>query len=142
MKKVFLILPLIAAALVFGVIYVNNQYFFSPISFNKDPVTPYSWDEYERPLELKLYSFEEGRQSEKIEREREIREVLSELKESPQSSSEEVGSPEEVNGGLTLKSNGRTLLEVLFYPNHWEILKKDGPVFELTDSLKQVVDRF
>ncbi|MCP3029048.1 hypothetical protein [Halobacillus sp. A5] len=140
-KKSILIVLSIAILVGLGTFYINNNYFYNPVTFKQDPVTPHEWNDYERPLEIKIYSFEDERESETIDEEEEIEELLSELKESP--SSEDVeATATDVSGGLTLTSNDRTLLEVLFYPEHWEILKTDGPAFEITESLKQLVNQF
>ncbi|MFC7061876.1 hypothetical protein [Halobacillus seohaensis] len=138
-KKIAIIISLIVI-LTSGVYYINNQYFFNPVSFDQDFVTPHNWNDYKRPLELTIYSFEQGEETETIKQEQEIRGLLEDLKESPSASETEFGAGE-VNGGLTLTADDRTLLEVLFYPDHWEILKRNTPTFELTDSLKQFIDR-
>ncbi|GGF24617.1 hypothetical protein GCM10010954_24390 [Halobacillus andaensis] len=140
MKKSIVILLSLGVLIAFGVYYISEHYFFNPVTFDKDQVTPHSWTDYERPLEITIYSFEEERESETIDEEEDIREFILELKESP--SSEADATATDVRGGLTLTANDRTLLEVLFYPNHWEVLKREGPAFEITDSLKQLVDRF
>ncbi|MFG6149794.1 hypothetical protein [Halobacillus sp. B23F22_1] len=140
MKKSIITFLSLGMLIAFGVYYISEHYFFNPVTFEKDQITPHSWTEYKRPLEIKIYSFEEERDSKTIEEEEDIRKFISELKESP--SSEADAPPTEVMGGLTLTANDRTLLEVLFYPDHWEVLKRDGPAFEITESLKQLVDRF
>ncbi|WP_431800538.1 hypothetical protein [Halobacillus andaensis] len=140
-KKSILIILSMTALIAFGLFYINQHFFFNPVTFEQDQITHHDWSDYERPLEIKLYSFEDERKSETIDEEETIQEVLTELKESPDTEDAEAPATD-VRGGLTLTANDRTLLEVLFYPEHWEVLKTDGPAFEITDSLRKLVDRF
>ncbi|WP_082235044.1 hypothetical protein [Halobacillus massiliensis] len=121
-----------------GLFYIKFNYFYNPLSFEKDSVTPHNWSAYERPITIKLYTTEDKREIKTIQSEDEIREVIDELKSSPPE--EEASDVSDVTGGLTLTTENRTLLEVLFYTDHWRVLKNEGPAFQITDSLKRAVN--
>ncbi|WP_173917279.1 hypothetical protein [Halobacillus sp. Marseille-Q1614] len=138
MKKKSVICLAIVVLVSSSLLYINYQYFYNPLSFEKDKVTPHNWSAYERPLTIKLYTLEEQRETKIVYGEVEIRKVLRELKASP--AEDEANHASDVRGGLTLTSDGETLLEVLFYSDHWRILKRNGSSFQITNSLQKAVN--
>ncbi|MCA0984110.1 hypothetical protein LCL89_08650 [Halobacillus yeomjeoni] len=124
----------------FSIFYINQRYFFNPVVFSQDVITPYDWNDYERPLTMTYYNLDEERQVTVIKEEEEIREFLTALKESPRTNKVEM--PQDVNGALKLSGPKQTLLEVYFYTNHWQVLKNNGPIYEMTQSLEQIVKQY
>ncbi|MFD2925083.1 hypothetical protein [Halobacillus naozhouensis] len=123
------------------VIYINHTYFFNPLSFSQDKITPHEWSDYQRPLTIKLYRFGEEREIFTIKKEVKIREILKALKKSPVMNQENSGSRTPV-GGLTLSTGDTKLLDILFYKDHWEILKRDSTAFQMTNSMEQILQSY
>ncbi|WP_079526520.1 hypothetical protein [Halobacillus hunanensis] len=123
------------------VIYVNHTYFFNPLVFNQDKITPHAWSDYQRPLILKLYRFDEKREIFTIKKEEKIREYLKALKKSAEMDQKVSGSGTPI-GGLTLSTGDTKLLDILFYNDYWVILKQDRSAFEMTNSLKQLFQSY
>ncbi|UOR13404.1 hypothetical protein [Halobacillus amylolyticus] len=137
-KKIYFIIGIVLIGL--SIVYVNNTYFFNPLSFDQDKVTPHDWSDYERPLKIKLYNYEGKDEAFTIKKESEIRQFLAALKSS--AAVEEPNSRSTVIGGLTLSTENAILLKVLFYKNHWEVLKHGAPPFKMTRSLRELFQKY
>ncbi|UOQ43825.1 hypothetical protein MUN89_18385 [Halobacillus salinarum] len=137
MGKRFFYVSGIIVLVALSIIYINQRYFFNPFDFTKDRITSHNWSDYQRPLTMTYIDFKEERKSYKIENEQKIREVLAALKNS--SNMNKNAADGELQGGLTLKSNNDNLLQVLFYSNHWEILKNDAKKFKISEPLENLV---
>ncbi|RDY71860.1 hypothetical protein DXT76_05405 [Halobacillus trueperi] len=119
-------------------IYVDQRYFFNPIAFTQDDITPYHWSEYERPVTITYYDLETERKAYKLEQEKAVRRFLEEMKDSPPM--QESSATSEVEGALKLSCEGDTLLEVYFYEGYWEILRESGTMYEMTKDLKGLIE--
>ncbi|WP_281974879.1 hypothetical protein [Halobacillus litoralis] len=140
MGRKLLVLIGIVTLIASCVVYIDQRYFFNPVVFSKDAITPHSWSDYERPLTLTYYSLDgEERTSYRVEQEGDIRQFLKAMKNSPQA--QETKETTEINGALKLKSNNDTLLEVYFYSDYWHVLKQDRSIYQVTQALKRLIDK-
>ncbi|MGR9047192.1 hypothetical protein ACQ4XT_00900 [Halobacillus faecis] len=136
-KKLFIFGGLIIVAFS-AYIYIDQRYFFNPVAFNQDDITPYHWTEYERPVTITYYDLETERRAYKLEKEKEVRRFLEAMKNSPP---RQGSSPlSEVEGALKLSCEGNTLLEVYFYEGYWKILRESGTMYEMTQDLKGLIE--
>ncbi|WLR47837.1 hypothetical protein LC065_00625 [Halobacillus litoralis] len=119
-------------------IYIDQRYFFNPVAFNQDHITPYHWTEYERPVTITYYDLETERRAYKLEKEKEVRKFLEAMKNSPPRQG--VSTASEVEGALKLSCEGNTLLEVYFYEGYWKILRESGTMYEMTQDLKGLIE--
>ncbi|MGP4075371.1 hypothetical protein [Halobacillus sp. K22] len=140
MAKKLIIITGIIFTILLSLVYIDQRYFFNPVKFSQDAVTPHEWNEYERPMTLTYYKLEDGRQTVTIKTEQEIKALLSTLKESPHEGNAELS--ENVHGALKLSSNKETLLEVYLYADHWKILKEKGAIYEITQPLEQLFNEY
>lgn len=139
MRRKFLISFGILVLLVSSLIYLEHRYFFNPLSFKKDVITPHSWIDYKHPMTLTYFNFKDGRESAKVEQEEEVRLFIEELKDCPPANATfRMG---DVEGALKLSNGKDTLLEVFFYRDHGYVLRKDESNFKVTDDLKGLIDK-
>ncbi|MYL50956.1 hypothetical protein GLV98_15785 [Halobacillus litoralis] len=138
MEKKLIILGGLIIFVVCAYIYVDQRYFFNPIAFTQDDVTPHHWSEYERPVTITYYDLGTERKAYILEQEEAVRKFLEEMKNSP--SVQETSTNSEVEGALKLSCEGDTLLEVYFYEGYWQILRESGTMFELTQDLKGLIE--
>ncbi|MFZ0369095.1 MAG: hypothetical protein WAM07_05815 [Halobacillus sp.] len=140
MAKKIIIITGILFTIILSLVYIDQRYFFNPVKFSQDAVTPHDWNEYERPMTLTYYKLEDGRQTVTIDTEQEIKTLLRTLKESPHEEDAELS--EDVEGAIKLSSNKHTLLEIYFYADHWKILKEKGAIYEITQPLEQLFNKY
>lgn len=138
MRKKWFIFGSLILVVFCAYIYIDQRYFFNPIAFNQDHITPYHWTEYERPVTITYYDLETERTTYKLEQEQEVRKFLEEMKNSPPLKESSLTS--EVEGALKLSCEGDTLLEVFFYEGYWEILRDSGTMYEMTKDLKGLIE--
>ncbi|GEN53512.1 hypothetical protein [Halobacillus faecis] len=119
-------------------IYVDQRYFFNPIAFTQDNVTPYHWSEYERPVTITYYELGTERKAYILEQENAVRKFLEEMKSSPPMQGSTATS--EVEGALKLSCEGDTLLEVYFYEGYWEILRESDTMYKMTQDLQGLIE--
>ncbi|MGI8314852.1 hypothetical protein [Halobacillus mangrovi] len=138
-KKMIYILG-IGLILLTSIIYIDQRYFFNPVVFSKDAVTPYDWLDYERPLIMTYVDVDESRKTTRIEEEREIRNIIDALKESPKAEAVQVSS--DVEGALKLSNSSSTLLEVYIYDDHWRVLKGESHIHKMTTHLEKLISQY
>ncbi|ELK48885.1 hypothetical protein QRD89_04295 [Halobacillus sp. ACCC02827] len=119
--------------------YINHRYFFNPVAFSKDDITPHEWQDYKRPLTLTYYNLKGERTSRIIDQEDEIRQLLEAMKASPPVE-ESIEADTNVSGALKLSGKQGTLLEVYLYKDSWRVLNKDYSFFEVTGPLRNLLD--
>lgn len=140
MAKKFIYLLGVGVIILAAVFYMDHRYFFNPVVFNQDSVTPYDWLDYERPLTMTYVNLDEHRKTTQIDKEKEIRNLLDALKNSPKADETEIKS--DVQGALKLSSRSTTLLEVYIYENHWRVLRRDRPTREMTTNLENLLNQY
>ncbi|ARI78354.1 hypothetical protein [Halobacillus mangrovi] len=138
-KKLIYILG-IGLILLSSIIYIDQRYFFNPVVFSKDAVTPYDWLDYERPLTMTYVNVDESRKTIRIKEEREIRNLIEALKESPQAETVQISS--DIEGALKLSNSSSTLLEVYIYEDHWKVLKGDSHIHKMTAHLEKLINQY
>lgn len=143
MKK-RLILLLLGIAIFSGFIFINSNYFYSPLTFKKDHITYLEWDWYKKPLVLE-YSVleEEGWKVFEINDQKEVGFVFDQLKESPFSYQEDFKSSDIIRELIIRSNNESIVLRVRQKDNKIFEVKNNTPdlYIEVTEELKELFDK-
>ncbi|MFG6117084.1 hypothetical protein ACGTN9_18190 [Halobacillus sp. MO56] len=139
MKRIATAFTTLLVIITAAYIYLDTQYLYTPLTFQKDSVTPHDWWDYKRPLTMKFHNISGDYEGYVIEDQKEIKRILTVLKKS-ETAEGSISNIQAVEAGLTVENKQENLVEILIYTYHWEILKYDAKPYQRTERIDNLLN--